>query len=106
MTTPADLPPEPAASPARSPTPMNYVTMRLGTCGCEFIGDGTLPSPLEVEYCAVHAAATETKRERDELLEKAEVLVLQLSHHGLPEQCDVCKIQVDDLRAAIERCER
>ena len=83
---------------------MNYVTMRLGTCGCEFIGDGTLPSPLEVEYCAVHAAAHETKRERDELLAAAK-LVAGWMRGGYGDPTNNGSIY-SVICAAIDRCER
>ena len=32
-------------------------------CGCEIVGDGTLPHPLKIEYCNIHAAALTMHRQ-------------------------------------------
>lgn len=33
------------------------ITMLLPPCGCGIVGDGNLPSPLRIKFCAMHAKA-------------------------------------------------
>jgi len=45
---------EPEAQPD---APAIGCVMREEKCGCKIVGDGTLPFPLHIQYCTVHAVA-------------------------------------------------
>ena len=44
---------------ADSGEPGLQATFKVQPCGCKIVGNGTLPHPLDIEYCPKHAAATE-----------------------------------------------
>lgn len=52
--------------PPRFPHRLDGAVMQTGTCGCNITGDGTLPSPLKIEYCGTHAGHSQAGQTQSE----------------------------------------
>lgn len=49
--------------------PVLSATYAKRACGCEVVGNGTLPHPLDVKFCKVHAVAPALLQAVTELLD-------------------------------------